>query len=158
MIAPLGAMPGIGPTERVLAGMRSRPLGEPGNPATFIAPLAGPIAEMPFTTPVGTAGTPGFSPGPTPFFGGGGGVGGGGAPVVLPGTGGPVTGGGTPTPTPTPTPVVPIVPVVSVIPEPGTWLMMIAGFLSIGIGLRVRNERVPAARHTRLSPATKIAH
>lgn len=115
-----------GPTERVLGQARTRPtdalpLGDAVDPLTG-TPLAipqgafgdlagdGPSLVGPGT--VGFAGTPVTGIG---IGGGGGGVGGGGD-------------GGT----------TPVVPPVSAVPEPSTWLMTILGFFAAGIGLRRR--------------------
>ena len=122
--------PGASPSERVLAGVRSRP----GAPAVFDAlpdapgaagPAPGAAPVEPFASGLGVpfaeagfpnalAGAPGFglvSDTPAP---------GGGANAV------PGSGGGA-----TPAPAV-------AVPEPMTWLTMLVGFLAIGAILRVR--------------------
>ncbi|MGD9811366.1 MAG: PEP-CTERM sorting domain-containing protein [Sphingobium sp.] len=137
----------VGPRERVLSAGRERP-------ADFV-PEA-PAAESPLGD---AASSPRFidtTPGPAPFFAGptftppmperqtgggpppGGGTppGGGGTP---PGGGGtPPGGGGTPPvdpPTSPPT-TPPEVPPVGVVPEPATWIMLMAGFFGLGAIMR----------------------
>lgn len=103
------------------------------------------FAAPPVPTPAdagGTAAAPGF-----PEFGGGLPPIAGPAIFLPPGGGGGGGGGGTgvtpnPGPTPMPTPTVPGVP--PAIPEPSTWLMLIAGFGVIGGAMR-RKRRVAIA-------------
>ncbi|QQV76731.1 PEPxxWA-CTERM sorting domain-containing protein [Sphingomonas aliaeris] len=114
------------PSERVLSNVRTRqpdafaPTGLPD--AVFVGPAGDAVPGIDTITPVvptGDGGVPIFTPG---------GIG----PVV------PGGGGGTGEPPPvTPPPVTPPVPPV---PEPTTWLMMIAGFFAIGHALRSRRR------------------
>lgn len=72
--------------------------------------------------------------------GGPGGGGGGGAPILGGGGGVPILGGG-PGPVATAPPVLSGVTPVSPIPEPSTWLMLIAGLGTIGGAMRSRRRR-----------------
>ncbi len=124
-----------GPTERVLGQARTRPtdalpLGDAVDPllgTPLIIPqgafgdLAGDSPSPVGPGTVGFAGTPVTGIG---IGGGGGGVGGGGG-----GDGG----------------TTPVVPPVSAVPEPSTWLMTIFGFFAAGIGLR-RRRPAPVSR------------
>lgn len=148
---PVGAVP----SERVLSGARSRPVSAP----TAIPPAPGVVFEMPAPTPapvivptvVGdlpgvSAGPPVAFVGPAPFIGGGIGGGSGGGGVILPGTGGTDNGGGTVAPGGAPA-----------IPEPATWLMMVIGFMALGVAMRFNHrsanslQQIPAP--STLAPA-----
>lgn len=119
------------PSERVLSEVRDRPanpiaanldnlperameLVSPGSPAGSIPPGS----LLPIPAPPGT-GLPGSSGG-----------------ILPPPTGG--GGGGTVPPGPPPPP-----PIVTPVPEPATWLMMIAGVALIGLQLRRRGGAKP---------------
>lgn len=119
-----------GPTERVLSPVLERPAAIPADldnlaqraqelvdPGLVRDPAA-PGSNIAPPTP-GSA-LPGDPGGPVPPLPGGGG-------------GGPPT---PPEPTPTPTPTSP--PIVTPVPEPATWVMMIAGIGLIGMQLRRR--------------------
>jgi hypothetical protein len=113
------------PGERVLSGTRSRPRAAPaasepsiGGPLSSGVPVLG-LQESPrdaLVSPVSFAPTPGIGgAGVTGLVGGG-------------GTGGVPGGNGTPPET------------VTAVPEPSTWLMMIAGFFLAGVSLRSRRR------------------
>lgn len=117
------------PSERVLSNIRTRQPDEfaPADlpDALFVGPLAGPaggavpgIDAITPIVPTGTGGVPIFTPG---------GIG-----PIVPGGGG---GGGTGE-----TPTEPTTPVTPSVPEPTTWLMMIAGFFAVGSALRARRH------------------
>ena len=119
-----------GPTERVLGQARTRP-----TDALPLGDAVDPLIGTPFAIPQGAFGdVAGDGPAPvgpgavgfagTPITGIGIGGGGGGGGV---GGGGGGDGGTTP-----------VVPPVSAVPEPSTWLMTIFGFFAAGIGLRRR--------------------
>jgi hypothetical protein len=124
------------PTERVLSPVLDRP-GTAGPPApgavpeqvaAALAPGGLPAAGGPGAgiVPLPLPGVPGSSGGIIPPSGGGGSSGGG-------SSGGGSSGGVNPPPPP---------PVVTPVPEPATWIMMITG---IGlIGLQLRRRRGPA--------------
>lgn len=123
---PIASVMGAGPE----GPLGSAPTALETMPGALIAPGAPAITALP------APGGIGFVPGP----GGGG--------VVIgpgPGSGGTPGGGGAIVPTPTPTPSspsaptstpTPTIPPVSAIPEPGTWLMLIAGFGLLGAAMR----------------------
>lgn len=143
---------GARPTERVLAGVRSRPAAAPAIPA-LVGPIDGIVpGASPFVLPVNAGGGalgPIGPSGPVPVFGGVGGtpiVFGGGGPGGGGGSGGGGGGGGTGTTPGTPVVPVPIVPDLSAVPEPAAWLMMIAGFMSIGTVLRFGRRQPRLAR------------
>ncbi len=115
------------PSERVLSNIRTRQPDEfaPADlpDALFVGPVAGPaggavpgIDAVTPVVPTGNGGIPIFTPG---------GIG----PVV------PGGGGGTGEP-----PTEPTTPVTPSVPEPTTWLMMIAGFFAVGYALRSRRR------------------
>lgn len=118
------------PGERVLSNVRTRPI------APVVTPKSAPLAAAPGmvdATPPG-AGVLGTA---TPFapVASIGGTGGG----ILPASSGFVPGGGAVgTPTGNVAPEVPAV--VAAVPEPGTWVMMFAGFLAMAIVLRSRRR------------------
>lgn len=126
----------IQPSERVLSPVRERPASpipanldnlddrakeviNPGSPLAAGGP--GSSIPAPFDPP---AGSPGFSGG-----------------IIPPGTGGGGSngGGGNPPPPGPPPP-----PIVTPVPEPATWIMMIVGVGLIGIQLRRRGGARPA--------------
>jgi hypothetical protein len=135
------------PHERALAKVR-----QPSNHSLPFAPAASQVAEgfppvFPFGLPdiaggvlpdIGSSipGAPAFLI-DVPGLGGGGGVGGGGigggAGGGGIGGGGGGTGGGVTPPGPP--------PVVSPVPEPATWSLMMMGFASIGLSLRRKRRR-----------------
>ena len=119
---PEGAVPGIGPI-----GLGDFPpdFVVPELPTTVVAPPGADFPPFDFGTPI----IPGIGGGPI-FAGGGGGGGGTG--------GGGTGGGGGGTIIPPPPPPVPGVP------EPSVWLMLIAGFGTIGAAMR-RERRVRIA-------------
>ena len=117
------------PRERVLSNIRTRqpdafaPADLPE--ALFVGPAGGAVPGIDTITPsvpTGNGGVPIFTPG---------GIG----PVVPGGGGG---GGGTDEPPPVTPP--PVTPPVTPVPEPTTWLMMIAGFFAVGHALRSRRR------------------
>lgn len=129
-----------------------------------------PPAFAGFALPIAGGGLPivdtsGVSVGPGPSgFGGGGGLPGGGisGPVFLSGgTGGGGGGGSGAQPgdgTAVVTPPDSVPPIVSAVPEPMTWIMMVGGFAIAGSALRWQRRRSAAARWTpkyRLSQRTK---
>ncbi len=135
-----------GSKERVLSGIRDRDPGadDPGYVATPEA-LA---ADLPSDGILpGGGGDPGGggSPGGGGFGGFGGGGGGG------PGGGGGGFGGGggggppfIPDPDfsgPVHLPLPPLGPIISAVPEPGTWAVMILGFFAVGAAMRRRTRR-----------------
>ena len=104
-------------------------------PTPTATPTPAPTAT-PTPTPTATP-TPVVTPTPTP------------SATPTPGP----TGTPTPTPTVTPTPLptvvptpvptatpTPLPPITAAVPEPGTWLMLITGFLAIGLSLRRRRR------------------
>ena len=118
------------PGERVLSNVRTRPI------APVVAPKSAPSAAAPgmvdATPPSG--GVLGI---PTPFapVASIGGIGGG----ILPASSGFVSGGGAVgTPAGNVLPEVPAV--VAAVPEPNTWVMMLAGFLAMAVTLRSRRR------------------
>lgn len=129
--------------------------------AGLALPIAG--AGLPIVDTSGLS----VGPGPTGFGGGGGGFPGGGisGPVFVSGGGGGTGGGGgggsgvlpdDGTTIVTPPDSVP--PVISAVPEPMTWVMMVGGFAIAGGALRWQRRRSAAARWTpkyRLSQRTK---
>ncbi|MGH6962977.1 MAG: PEPxxWA-CTERM sorting domain-containing protein [Phenylobacterium sp.] len=146
----------------IVAGGRSKPMAlalhsegcDKNPPATIMSPIPGVTPNGPPPSPLETVFVPVPPPSgdmgpqtwvvtdrPVPPSPEGGGGGGGGVPTTTGGGGG---GGvfppGVPTPSGVPTAV----------PEPGTWAMMLAGFLSIGAALR-RNRAT--ARRLDKSPA-----
>ena len=134
---------GLIPSERVLANVRTRPVAPQLNTPGFAAPQSvngTPLGAVP--TPGGGAGStiPSFAV-PTNGGGGGGGAIGGDAPGSGGGGGG-GPGGGT------------ITPVPSDVPEPTTWLMMIAGFAAIGSLLRYQRRASVAQSISRPSKPT----
>lgn len=133
------------PSERVLSNVRTRQPDEfaPADlpDALFVGPVAGPaggavpgIDAITPIVPTGNGGIPIFTPG---------GIG----PVVPGGGGG---GGGGETPTEPTTPVTPSVP------EPTTWLMMIAGFFAIGSALRSRRSGAVPTLAVQATSVTRI--
>lgn len=120
----------VGPTERVLSPVLDRPAPyipadldnlperamEVVNPGQALAPGAPPVGGNP---PLPIPGVPGGAIIPPPPGGGGGG------------------GGGNPPPPPGPPPPP---PVVTPVPEPATWIMMIVGVGMIGWQLRRRRS------------------
>lgn len=137
------------PSERVLSNIRTRQPDEfaPADlpDALFIGPVAGPVGggavpgidTLAPVLPTGVGSVPIFTPG---------GIG-----PIVPGGGG---GGGTGEP-PTTTPVEPTPPVTPSVPEPTTWLMMIAGFFAVGLGLRSRRRAI-VAKAAAERPSQKI--
>lgn len=128
----------------------SGPIGPGGFPNDFLAPPVpgplGPVGGVPSGTAPGIdfGGVPGPQIGGLPIFvgggpSGGGGGGGGGGTGTLPPDDDDTPGGGTLVPPP-PTPI----PGAGPIPEPSTWLMLIAGFGFIGGAMR-RGGRVRLA-------------
>lgn len=124
--------PGWQPSERVLSPVRDRnpgaipvDLGRLADRAAEVIAPAGPLAAgtlgsgapVPAVPPTAWAGLPGGAIPPTP---GGGGVGG----AVLP-------------------PVPPPPPVAAPVPEPATWILMMAGIGLIGLQLRRRHAAGP---------------
>lgn len=118
----------LGPRERVLANVRTRPNAPPVAIAPLVALPQG-LASAPFSAASLTL-PPGNAPGvPIGFVGPGSGGGLNAQPGIIP-------------PTPIITP-----PVVPSVPEPSTWLMLMTGFFGLGAALRVRRAervRVPA--------------
>lgn len=139
--------PGSSPGLAAALGTNALPEGPvptsgPGVASDVFAPPVPGIPGLPGPAAPGASGGPGFAGVPFPSTGGlpiflpGGPGGGGGSP----GTGttppiGETPGGGTVVPTPGPTPGA------GPIPEPSTWLMLIAGFAAIGSAMR-RSRRV----------------
>lgn len=138
------------PEERTLANALTRPLDRfagpglgGGAPGAAPGPLNDTVADA-VTDAATPAGTPALVPLVGGFIGTPSGI------VVTPNPGGGSTGGGgggggtTPTPPVVVTPTNP--PVVSAVPEPETWFMMLFGFGFIGGTLRVRRRAnfVPA--------------
>lgn len=135
------------PSERVLASVLTRPLDRfaapglgGGTPGTTTGPVGDTVTEAVNNADAPPVPIDAVVPGPVP----GGFIGTPGGFVVTPGGGGP-SGGGvttpTPTPTPTPTSTPPVVvPPVSSVPEPETWLTMLFGFAAVGGALRWRRR------------------
>lgn len=144
--APGETLPGVG-------GGGGNPFG--GSPfvgSPFGAdPSSSPVGPLVTPTPTPTSAptpTPTSSPTPTPT----------GTPTPTP-TGTPTptpTGTPTPTPTSTPTPTptdTPTTPVIPAVPEPMTWLLMMAGFFVAGSALR-HNRRGQSAQLESVSAET----
>ncbi len=136
-VGPEGAVPNSGP------------LGAGGFPSDFLAPGVPGALGAPGAPGVANGST-GSGPTPPPGFGGGvPSFGGGGAPIFVPGgpggtvpgtpDNGETPGGGTLTP-----PVILPPSGAGAVPEPSTWLLLIAGFGAIGSAMR-RNRRVKLA-------------
>ena len=110
----------------------------PAPPVDVMPPILPPPASGIVEPPAALASVPGgFGPG---GFGPGIVIGGVGAPPA--GGGSPPGGGGGGTP---PTTEVP--PVISAVPEPGTWAMMLLGFAMIGSAMPSRRRRALLAAH-----------
>ena len=125
--APFGPGPGAGGGG---GGGSIPPVGPPAGEGPGETP------PTPTPTPTGTATPPAPGPNPTPTV----------TPTPVPTTPVPVpttpvaTSTSTPMPTPTsPPPIIP--PVVPLVPEPATWLMLIVGFFAIGRALRAKPAR-----------------
>lgn len=136
--------PGLGNAPAAALGSPAVPLGAVPSPGT-VGPGAFPgelLAPGIGVVPGAVGGAPGsggpaFDTIPGPVIGG--------LPIFVPGGGGGGGGGSGPPPGETPigdtTPVPPVVPPGGPIPEPSTWLMMIAGLAVIGSAMR-RSRRV----------------
>jgi hypothetical protein len=129
------------PSERVLSNVRTRQPDVPADlpDALFVGPVAGPaggvvpgIDAITPIVPTGNGGIPIFAPG---------GVG-----PIVPGGGG---GGGE-------IPTTPTTPVTPSVPEPTTWLMMIAGFFAVGSALRSRRFSGRPTLAVRTTPTHRI--
>lgn len=110
------------PSERVLSPVLERP-GTAGQPAPASLPEQVAAAIGPGASPAAGGPGGGIAPVPLPIPGLPGSSGG-----IIP-LGGGGSGGGNPLPPP---------PVVTAVPEPATWIMMIAGVALIGLQLRRR--------------------
>jgi hypothetical protein len=100
------------------------------------------LADFPAITATPASGVPSFSgtgPGAPPVGVIGGNPGGGGPAVPAPGApDGPQPEPPVVTPTPPAGPGIPTPPVTSPVPEPGTWMLMLVGFIACGGALRRR--------------------
>ena len=128
------------PSERVLAGVLTRPLDRfaapglgGGTPGTTTGAVGDTVTEAATNAEAPPVAFDGGIPAPVT----GGFIGTPGGFVVTPGGG----GGGVTTPTPMPTPAPPVVvtpinPPIGSVPEPETWVMMTLGFGAMGFAMR----------------------
>lgn len=126
--------PGPGGAPGPIGSVPGSPVGPLGDDALYPAPDTF-VTDQPGGGDLVLGPSPtGFTPGPGPIF----------AADVIPGSGGGNGGGGGGT-TPGPgTAVTPETPAATSVPEPGTWLMLIAGFGMIGGALRLGRTRIAA--------------